>query len=296
MANVLHKNLTGTDLHEPKGAASASANQVYVADGAASGAWFTLVPLGVVWDYWGATEPTGFLFADGQTIGNASSNGTARANADTSDLFSLLWTLGDTYGTINIYDSAGSESTFGADAATDFAANKAIALPDYRERVSIGADMQAAASRIDPSYVDAASPGETGGADAVTLVQANLPDYDLSHSLTAASHTHSSGSLAGGSHSHGNGSLDVSGVGTSLSVSTAKKTNNDGGQAVNYSLNTTTKSVGGSTASASVSISGSTGSSGSLSVSGTVSSGGSDTAFGIVQPTIVCNKIIFYGA
>lgn len=36
---ALHKDLTGTDLHEPKGAAAASANTVYVADGAGSGTW-----------------------------------------------------------------------------------------------------------------------------------------------------------------------------------------------------------------------------------------------------------------
>lgn len=34
-----HKDLTGADLHEPKGAASASAGEVYVADGAGSGDW-----------------------------------------------------------------------------------------------------------------------------------------------------------------------------------------------------------------------------------------------------------------
>ena len=34
-----HSTLTTTELHEPKGAAAASANTVYVADGAASGAW-----------------------------------------------------------------------------------------------------------------------------------------------------------------------------------------------------------------------------------------------------------------
>lgn len=42
MANVAHSGLTGADLHEPKGVAAATANQVYVADGAASGAWTTL--------------------------------------------------------------------------------------------------------------------------------------------------------------------------------------------------------------------------------------------------------------
>ena len=39
MANVLHANLTGADLHEPKGVASASASQVYKANGSGSGAW-----------------------------------------------------------------------------------------------------------------------------------------------------------------------------------------------------------------------------------------------------------------
>lgn len=34
-----HANLTGADLHEPKGVATASANTVYGADGAGSGTW-----------------------------------------------------------------------------------------------------------------------------------------------------------------------------------------------------------------------------------------------------------------
>lgn len=36
---VKHSNLTGTDLHEPKGVASANSAEVYVADGAGSGDW-----------------------------------------------------------------------------------------------------------------------------------------------------------------------------------------------------------------------------------------------------------------
>jgi hypothetical protein len=39
MADVQHSALTGASLHEPKGVAAASANTVYVADGAGSGAW-----------------------------------------------------------------------------------------------------------------------------------------------------------------------------------------------------------------------------------------------------------------
>lgn len=36
---VQHRNLTGADLHEPKGVATASNRQVYVANGAGSGTW-----------------------------------------------------------------------------------------------------------------------------------------------------------------------------------------------------------------------------------------------------------------
>lgn len=37
-----HASLTGANLHEPKGVASASANTVYVANGSGSGTWQTL--------------------------------------------------------------------------------------------------------------------------------------------------------------------------------------------------------------------------------------------------------------
>lgn len=38
-----HASLTGADLHEPKGVAAADSGQVYIADGAGSGTWTTLV-------------------------------------------------------------------------------------------------------------------------------------------------------------------------------------------------------------------------------------------------------------
>lgn len=45
MATVQHSALTSSNLHEPKGADTATANQVYISDGAGSGAW-TNWPLG----------------------------------------------------------------------------------------------------------------------------------------------------------------------------------------------------------------------------------------------------------
>lgn len=44
----LHKDLTGADLHEPKGVSAATSGQVYMADGAGSGSWTTLtIPSGL---------------------------------------------------------------------------------------------------------------------------------------------------------------------------------------------------------------------------------------------------------
>lgn len=37
--SVLHKNLSGEDLHEPKGIETAASGDVYIADGAGSGSW-----------------------------------------------------------------------------------------------------------------------------------------------------------------------------------------------------------------------------------------------------------------
>lgn len=44
MANVSHASLTGANLHEPKGADTATANKVYVSNGSGSGTWQKLSP------------------------------------------------------------------------------------------------------------------------------------------------------------------------------------------------------------------------------------------------------------
>ncbi len=44
---TLHRDLTGTELHEPKGVAAAPAGKVYVSDGAGSGSWSDLPGSGV---------------------------------------------------------------------------------------------------------------------------------------------------------------------------------------------------------------------------------------------------------
>lgn len=50
MANVQHSALTGSELHEPKGADSASTGEVYVSDGSGSGAWGLAEDIGATKD------------------------------------------------------------------------------------------------------------------------------------------------------------------------------------------------------------------------------------------------------
>lgn len=48
MATKAHKNLTGVDLHEPKGITTATSGQTYIADGLGSGVWTTqVIPSGL---------------------------------------------------------------------------------------------------------------------------------------------------------------------------------------------------------------------------------------------------------
>jgi len=76
---------------------------------------------------------TGWVRANGRTMGSASSGATERANADTSALFAYLWN--------NFSNTICPVSTGrGANAAADFAANKTITLLDWRGYVPGGLD------------------------------------------------------------------------------------------------------------------------------------------------------------
>lgn len=143
------------------------------------------MPTGAMMMYGATSAPTGWVRANGRTIGNASSSATERANADTSSLFTFLWT--------NYSDSVCAVSSGrGASAAADYAANKSIALPDLRGRAFFGLDDMggSAASRIGTTFSGTTN-GATGGAENHTLTTAQLPAH--SHSGTTASdgaHTH----------------------------------------------------------------------------------------------------------
>lgn len=126
------------------------------------------MPAGMIAPYAGSTAPAGWLIANGSTIGNASSGGTARANADTQTLFELLcnaWS--NTY--LPIQDSTGAASTRGASCAADYAANKRLPLPDLRGRVPVGAGQG--------SGLTERVSGVKGGEEVHTLTTAEMPSH-----------------------------------------------------------------------------------------------------------------------
>lgn len=119
-------NTTETDLN------TAEASIVTLLAASAAGAHTGDIKFGLY-----SSAPTGWVKMNGGTIGNASS-GATRANADTAALFALLWALNATDSPI--LTSAGAGSTRGADAATDYAANKRLTVPDFRGEFIRGLD------------------------------------------------------------------------------------------------------------------------------------------------------------
>lgn len=99
----------------------------------------------------------GWVKANAQTIGSATSGATQRANADTLNLFSYLW---NNYANSKCPVSGGR----GANAATDFAANKTIGLPDWRSKGPAGLDDMGNA----PAGIIQASNVTSGGGDGPT--------------------------------------------------------------------------------------------------------------------------------
>lgn len=142
---------------------------------------------------------SGWVRANGKTIGSATSGGTERANADCSALFQHLWTQDST-----LTVSGGR----GATAAGDWAANKTIALPDWRGRVPAGLeDMgNSAAALLSGNTVDngetTTTLGATLGVGTHTLTTPQIP-----------SHTHTGTTSTNGAHTHqyAIGSLDADG-------------------------------------------------------------------------------------
>lgn len=119
---------------------------------------------------YGTGNLSGFVRANGRTIGSASSGASERANADCQSLFQYLWDAD-----ANLAVSTGR----GVSSNADWVANKTIALPDWRGRALAFLDDMgnSAASRLTASYfgTSAIVLGAAGGAESQTLSLAQLP-------------------------------------------------------------------------------------------------------------------------
>lgn len=144
----------------------------------------TVLQTGWIQPIYGTGNITGFVRANGRTIGNGASGASERANADTSALFTFLYNADANL----VVAPAGR----GVSAAADYAANKTIALPDWRGRALAGLDDMgnSAAGRLTSTYFGAAATalGAAGGSESHALTTAELAVH--THTVTDPGHTH----------------------------------------------------------------------------------------------------------
>jgi hypothetical protein len=172
------------------------------------------MPTGVVMPYVGSAAPAGWLLMAG-TIGDATSGATNRANADTINIYTLIWTaMADAQAPV----SGGR----GASAAADFAAHKAIALPDMRGRTAFGKDNMggSAANRVTSgiSGVAGTTLGAVGGDERMQSHNHLINDPGHTHGmLTRADLTNGGGAGAFASASSNLGQTTQTG-GTGITI------------------------------------------------------------------------------
>lgn len=183
---------------------------------------------------YGVGAIAGYVRLNNLTIGSATSGATERANADCQALFLYLYGVDP-----SLVVSGGR----GANAAADWAANKTIALPDWRGYAfSCLDDMgNAPAGRLSTSYFGS-SPivlGAVGGAESVVQTSAQMPLHFHSAAIYDPGHGHSvqlwsNNGVGGGSTfvnytaaalsasgGSGNNPLNTSAVGTGVRVNSA---------------------------------------------------------------------------
>jgi hypothetical protein len=204
--------------------------------------------------YYGASPPTGTVFLNATTIGDASSSATGRANADTQNLFNLLWSL----------NSALVVGGAGVSAAADWAAHKQLTLPDHRGRVCATLDNNggaANAARLS-SYIASTTRMAAGGAQAESVGVTVSGTLGVSVGVTVSGAL--GGSFSGTVNNNSVGGLAFGGGGVATQS--------------------------GDPVSGGCSVSGSLGGGGSGSASGSL---GGTVGVPTVQPTIMVDTVIY---
>lgn len=232
---TIHRNLTGADLHEPKGADTALSGQVYVSNGAGSGSWldastiiansaFTTGDTKITFK---TTADTGWIMGAQGSIGDGSSSATIRANADVENLFLLFW---------NNFSNALAPVSGGRgiSAAADWASHKRLTLPELWGRALGFAG--AGTGLTSRSF------GAVTGNETVTLAANQIPSItstvtasgSVSGTTTAHVVTLTSSTTGGGAFGFNPvASLSGGAISGSASVTGTATSNNTGSTAVN---------------------------------------------------------------
>lgn len=138
----------------------------------------TILATGDLKHRYGTGALSGFVRANGNTIGNAVSGASERANADCLALFQLLY-ANDPSLTVSGGRTGNS--------ANDFAANKTITLPDMRGRTLAGMDdMGASGGTINRlnAVLGSTTLGSAGGGQLYAISIANLPAHTPAGTIT----------------------------------------------------------------------------------------------------------------
>ena len=131
----------------------------------------------------------GWVVDNGTTIGNAASNATQRANADTQLLFAWYW---NNFASLTIYTSGGAPTARGVSAAADYAANRAIATLTRQGMSVTGMDTMGGAATTKLASVpvtsgNATTAGSVLGENLHTLTIPELAEHD--HTITTSAST-----------------------------------------------------------------------------------------------------------
>ena len=132
------------------------------------------LPTGLVCPYYGNTAPSGWVIADGSTLGSTASSADNASDTNISLFFHLWNTFSNT--------EAPVVEGRGASAQVDWDANKSITLPDLRGRSIFGieTDTDNSTGRITPSEVSTgnnASVASVGGSSRVALTEDDIPAH-----------------------------------------------------------------------------------------------------------------------
>ena len=179
------------------------------------------MPIGTPIQSFASVAPSGYVPANSVTIGNAASNASGRANADTQFLFNFLWV---NCPNLAIFTSTGASTTRGATASADFAANKALATPEMQGAGLIGIDSGGTAflSNVPVTQGGRNTPASILGENLHALVTAENASHN--HTLTDPGHTHTvndpehAHDITDPGHTHTSNAITTSG--SSLSLAT----------------------------------------------------------------------------